>query len=313
MFQAIRPSVMSTISKKKAPPITEDPLMKLYNQDQASIDQSRQTKMGSDLITNLGQSFSQLAQGANTPKGNADLYAQMGKQNEELLKSKEHDSDRRSKVISAIQSRNLRDSITSGRRDYQKEKDDLKKSEKELSLAVPGYERTGQVLPKAEEAQKFRAATASAKQLVDKLTEMGDLVDQVGSFEYGGEKGQQMQSLATEIQLLSKNQDMYNLGVLTGPDMGLLTKITADPASLQSLFTRDSTRKAQIEAQLKSIKNKLESSGASMGYRQSPQGGVPASAEQNGKMVIKKLYSPSRNQTKVVYEDGSEEVLDGKG
>lgn len=35
-------------------------------------------------------------------------------------------------------------------------------------------------------------------------------------------------------------------------------------------------------------------------------------SQENSKQVVKKQYSPSRNQTKIIYSDGSEEVLDGK-
>lgn len=145
-----------------------------------------------------------------------------------------------------------------------------KRNDKELSLAVPGYERTGDVLPKAEEAQKFREATADASQLTSKLNRLRELVNKYGSFEWGGEAGQEMSSLATEIQLLSKSPSMYSLGVLTGPDLEILKKITADPSDMSSLFTRDSTRKAQINAQLASIENKLASKAASLGYRSAP-------------------------------------------
>lgn len=151
---------------------------------------------------------------------------------------------------------------------------DEKRNEKELALAVPGFERTGEVLPKAEEAQKLRKATANAEQLQTKLNRLKELVKTAGSYEYGGQAGQEMASLATEIQLLSKSPEMYELGVLTGPDMGLLQKITADPESLDSLFTRDSTRLKQIDTQLKSVADKTDSIAKSMGYRRQ---GAPAS------------------------------------
>lgn len=38
----------------------------------------------------------------------------------------------------------------------------------------------------------------------------------------------------------------------------------------------------------------------------------PEVSEAKQKTISKKLYSPSRNQTKIVYSDGSEEVVDGK-
>lgn len=163
-----------------------------------------------------------------------------------------------------INSRREQAQILSGQRVDAKNE---KRNEREMQLAVPGYERTGEVLQKPEEAQKLRKATASAEQLQSKLSRLRDLVKQEGSFEYGGTGGAEMESLATEIQLLAKGEDMYQLGVLTGPDMSLLQKITADPASLNSLFTRDKTRLKQIDTQMKSIQDKLGSVTRASGYR----------------------------------------------
>jgi hypothetical protein len=174
------------------------------------------------------------------------------------------------------------------------------RQEKELGLAVPGYRRTGEVMPKAEEAMKLRKATGDAEQLVTKLGRLKDLVSENGSFEYGGEGGTEMESLATEIQLLAKGDNMYQLGVLTGPDMRLLEKITSDPSSLGSFFTRDSTRQKQIDTQLKSIKEKLASVTKASGYAKADSGGK--------RTVVDRMINKRTGQTKLVYSDGSEEI-----
>lgn len=172
-----------------------------------------------------------------------------------------------------------------------------KKSEKELQLAVPGYERTGEVLPKVEEAQKFRDATSDANQLIGKLRRLRQLVKENGSFEYGGKAGAEMASLATEIQLLAKGPNMYALGVLSGPDLKLLEKITADPSSVGSLFTRDGTRLTQIDTQLKSLEDKLSSKAQSLGYR--PRNGAIANQDQVGT-----TQSRPTNKPKTVTQNG---------
>jgi hypothetical protein len=65
----------------------------------------------------------------------------------------------------------------------------------------------------------------------------------------------------------------------------------------------------KLEQQQKA--NQMEQ--ASQNYRKSGYATIgnakPASAQ---KTISKKLYSPSRNKTKVVYSDGSEEILDGQ-
>ena len=68
-----------------------------------------------------------------------------------------------------------------------KDEIDRKIEERDLQLVVPGYERTGEVLPKPEEASKFRKATAVSEQLSSKLNRMNELVNKYGSFERGGQ------------------------------------------------------------------------------------------------------------------------------
>ena len=187
-------------------------------------------------------------------------------------------------------------------RNYERQqKRDEKLEERDKTLAVPGYVRTGEVLPKAEEAVKFRKATATSNALSDKLNRMRELVKQNGSFEWGGEAGTEMESLATEIQLLGKSPELYELGVLAGPDLSLLQKITADPSSMSSLFTRDSSRNKQIDSQLSSLQNKLKTTGASMGYKKANE--LPA-----GKTIVKTQVNQKTGQTRVVYSDGSVEI-----
>ncbi len=226
-------------------------------------------KRATDFSTNLGEAFGILAQGSNAPKP-TKLYEHMNDQGKENIEIA-------NKVKNAIEARKMHQTVAKDR----KRRDDLKYEDHEKMLAVPGYERTGEVLPKPEEAQKFRSATASAKNLTNMVSQLDSLVDEVGSFEYGGTKGQEMKSVTKQIQLLLKNQDMFNLGVLTGPDMGILESIVADPDSFQSLMTRDSTRKAQISALLKSIKAKTASTAASLGYKEAAAQGMSASDEEN--------------------------------
>lgn len=200
--------------------------------------------------------------------------------------------------LNRMDQRDFQRSLLDDRKDTKQREAEEKKNEKDLRLAVPGYERTGEVLPKEEEAMKFRKATAVSEQLASKLNQMKDLVKKYGSYEYGGEGGTEMDSLATEIQLLGKSPELYELGVLTGPDLNLLQKITASPSSMDSLFTRDSSRQTQIDSQIKSIQNKLGSTAKSMGYRQAGQ----------GRHIVDTQVNTKTGQTRVVYSDGTTEI-----
>jgi hypothetical protein len=102
-------------STPKNPSIESDPMMQQYLKNKSELDDAQLAKIESDRITNLGQSFSQLAQGTNAPKDNPVFKSIQG-QNTELLGSKEKDQDLRRKVMDAIEARNSRESIAKDNR-----------------------------------------------------------------------------------------------------------------------------------------------------------------------------------------------------
>lgn len=122
---SISDAVKSSIAQKAAPPpaapspsldsLLKDPLMSVYNQDQAKLDQSRQAKIRGDLIANIGQSFSQASLGAGAPKP-TNLYENIDKQNQEVQKYGEDDAERRQKVIQSIEQRKSREGVASENR-----------------------------------------------------------------------------------------------------------------------------------------------------------------------------------------------------
>lgn len=210
------------------------------------------------------------------------------------------------KMYQIEQNRITRQDALNAKAQERADKREEKLSDKELKLAVPGYARTGEVMPSEQEAQKFRKATAVSDQLTKKLDRMKELVKTHGSFEYGGEAGQEMEALATEIQLLGKSPELYELGVLAGPDLSLLQKITADPTSMSSLFTRDKTRQKQIDTQIESLKQKLASTSQSLGYAQKGQ-------QKEQRKMIKTQTNTETGQKRIVYDDGTVEILDNVG
>lgn len=262
------------IEKKEEKPWSEDSKKKVFMALSASL----------PII--IGGAFGGAEGASFGAKTGAGILGDIGKKEEEAAKNErerleklelarvkgEEDAKMKAEQRTWLEGQNAlqRASIEGERTLKRAEKEDEKnekRKEKELQLAVPGYERTGEVLPKPEEAAKLRVAVANAEQLTNKLSRLKDLVTKYGSYEYGGEGGQEMETLATEIQLLSKNPEMYNLGVLTGPDLSLLNKITADPTSTSSMFTRDSTRQKQIQTQLNSILGKLSAVTKASGYK----------------------------------------------
>lgn len=101
-------ATMPAIPSAVPPGAKIDPMMAQFNKDQADLDSYRQAKMGSDSINNFGQAFSQLARGASAPVDNSKFYQNLDKQGQQILASKETDSNRRRMVMDAIENRNSR-------------------------------------------------------------------------------------------------------------------------------------------------------------------------------------------------------------
>lgn len=113
--------------------------------------------------------------------------------------------------------------------DY-KEKKAKQKSEEEMKRYsnVGGWKLSDGATPTPDDAKKFKNGAAAARSLLGSLNEYQSLVQKYGA-EVGGPVAQKMDSLARDIQLSAKNEDLYGLGVLTGPDLALLEEIIQAP------------------------------------------------------------------------------------
>jgi len=132
-------------------------------------------------------------------------------------------------------------------------------------LQVPGYALDPSIKPSTEEAGKLRTAAARLDKFEKGIAEMKALVKEHGSFEAFGEESADMEGLATDLQLEAK--ELYNLGVLNGPDLMLISKTISDPSSLRSMFTKDKTRQKQLDRVLKQMRQSVESKMTTSGYK----------------------------------------------
>jgi hypothetical protein len=96
---------------------------------------------------------------------------------------------------------------------------------------VGGWQLSEGATPTQDDAKKFKSGVSAARGLLENLNEYQTLVEYHGS-EMGGKVAQRMESLARDIQLAAKNEDLYGLGVLTGPDLQILEEIIAAPTGL---------------------------------------------------------------------------------
>jgi len=115
--------------------------------------------------------------------------------------------------------------------------------------------KTGKLLglaDTAEQKKKFDEVTSSTQRLEQSINKIEGLIKKYGTREVldrGAvrEEGQTRR----EIQLILK--DFYKLGVLTGPDMGLLEDVTGK--GFFDVTTSDASKKATLEGLKRSIEN----------------------------------------------------------
>lgn len=189
--------------------------------------------------------------------------------------------------------------------------------EKMSALHVPGYGEANT----PDDAKQLKAAVELKQNFDRKLTEMIALRESKGSEVLDREAVQRGQQLSKDLLLLYK--DMAKLGVLSQSDEAILNAIIpSDPLewNASQLAGQDPTMhrlkkfKADSEADFQSrLATRLKNykSKAVVDTPADSDGGT-AYAQTSGKKVTAKQYSPSRNQTRITYSDGTTEVVDGK-
>lgn len=183
-----------------------------------------------------------------------------------------------------------------------------KKSEADEVLNIPDFERVQGVKVKPDEAARLRKAKGEFDSLNQNLREYRDHVKNYGNFEYFGKAGGQMGSLANSVRMNLKN--LYELGALAGPDMALLETQITNPDQLKNLLTSNKTAEASLEETQKTLERNFLNKMAASGYKQQGQN-VPQKAAPSERVPVKKFQNKELNKTKIVYSDGTEEVIDG--
>ena len=90
-----------------------------------------------------------------------------------------------------------------------------------------------------DEAKKVREAKAEKDTLVSGIANLRAKVAKAGTWEriLSPSVRGDIEASLRDLQLRAKGQALYQLGVLSGPDLVLLEQITGDPTSWRTLFT----------------------------------------------------------------------------
>jgi hypothetical protein len=162
------------------------------------------------------------------------------------------------------------------------------------SFVAPGFTLAPGAAPKPEELAKWRDQHAAAENIRSQVKQLKALMDK--SQLTFGEKSKQAEALVGGLKMSAKNA--YELGAISGADMGLMMEQIADPTELTSAFKSNKTMKAkldQFDANVSSFaKSKQDVLGIVPDGASQPS--APSGAKEQASRPIYKLKDGSRIQ-----------------
>jgi hypothetical protein len=154
----------------------------------------------------------------------------------------------------------------------------LHNADAEAGATIPGLQHNPDVRLTPEQAGKVRDAKGEADMLSNSITKLQGLIRKKGiDINPRDPDYPVMQGLLKDIQLQAKGPAMYQLGVLSGPDMSILEQVTGDPTSWRSVFQGAEGLDSRLETMKQQVGNRLNSKLGAHGY--SGAGAKPAEPE----------------------------------
>lgn len=109
-----------------------------------------------------------------------------------------------------------------------KQKQDAAKL-KQNQLQVPGFTVIEGYSPTSKDVEEIKKVSTAGQSLKNTLGKLKSAVDQNGIEVLPGQNKRLMEGLVRDVQLQAK--ELYNLGVLNGPDLQLMESIISNPTS----------------------------------------------------------------------------------
>lgn len=136
-----------------------------------------------------------------------------------------------------------------------------------------------------EDLKKLKNVNAASRRIFSQVANVKALLNEVGTFELWNRKDYaKLKSSLTQLQLEAKNEDVFGLGVLTGPDLSLLEDavgaVGANP------LNRNSTVEARLNQFTKNMITNLNSQASARGVKLDPNSDL-------NDLMLKARVSPS--------------------
>ncbi len=139
---------------------------------------------------------------------------------------------------------------------------------------LEGYELLPEASPSKSEVEKARAAQGVTRTIVQTVGDIQKIYKKYGNTPLPGPVKAQMQALATDLKMTAKSESQYQLGVIAGPDMGLLESVVPDPSTANTTaldFVGGSQSMDRLGVFRGQALRRFENRARSLGYK--PKGG----------------------------------------
>ena len=168
-------------------------------------------------------------------------------------------------------------------------------------VTIEGLELGGKILPTKKDAELVRQGFTSFDDFMMNMNQLDSMVQKYGTeaFSIFDNTSGQMEQFATNAKVNLKGPAYYALGVLAGPDMGIIEAVVPDPSDAIWAITPNSKQKVREKIQTAKdiIEFKFLSQVKRRGYKLKPEQEEKMRALQNGDSMkeYRRLKSLSEN------------------
>jgi hypothetical protein len=120
------------------------------------------------------------------------------------------------------------------------------------SVAIPGLKPISGTRITNQSVERVKKAMPDMRSVDSLINDIISKYDKMGS-EIVGDDAADYSSKIRNLQLLAKSESLYNLGVITGPDLMLLESVIPDPSSIKEGIKKQVV--GDISVRLKNFRN----------------------------------------------------------
>lgn len=182
---------------------------------------------------------------------------------------------------------------------------------------LEGFDISPDAEPSDVEMKDIRKAQANARTMTQTIDEISGIYKKFGNSPLPGPVKARMSSLSTDLIMAAKSPEMYQLGVIAGPDMELLNRVAADPTTKESTildFVGDDQSMARLGAFRGQIDRRFGNSARSLGFMPRAKGAQSRPSGAASKPVASKpgAMSPEQRRARIAEIEAELAAEDGK-